>query len=330
MVFRTWRSVFTVSALVGLLASGGAIASASGAGAAGLRIARDDSTLSILDGSRLVLRYRFGGVPYKPYADQLFSPAGVEVLRDSPRDHKHHHGLMYALTVDDVNFWEEFNAKYGREVQRSLSELPATVQNGVGRAGLSERLDWVGPDGDSPLLVEQRTVEVLQVNEPTATLVQWRCRLQTPPGKATSTITGHHYFGIGMRFVESMDKDGRFFNADAVATSETVRGTEQLTPVKWCAYTAKADGRQVTVALFDHPGNLRHPARMFTMSKPFAYLSATMNEWKEPVIVKAGDPLKLCYGVAVWDGEADKAAVEALYQKWLTISNVSPNTRVSP
>ena len=44
----------------------------------------------------------------KPYADQLFSPAGVQVLRDSPLDHKHHHGLMYALAVDGVNFWEEF------------------------------------------------------------------------------------------------------------------------------------------------------------------------------------------------------------------------------
>ncbi len=52
--------------------------------AAGLRITQDDSTLSIYDGTRLVLHYRCADVPKKPYADQLFSPAGVQVLRDSP------------------------------------------------------------------------------------------------------------------------------------------------------------------------------------------------------------------------------------------------------
>ena len=98
---------------------------------------------------------------------------------------------------------------------------------------------------------------------------------------------------------------GRFFNADD-KPGEVVRGDERLTPVKWCAYTAKADGKPVTVAVFDHPKNPRYPAKMFTMTKPFAYLSATGNEWKEPITIKAGEPLNLRYGVAVWDGEVDK------------------------
>ena len=69
------------------------------------------------------------------------------------------------------------------------------------------------------------------------------------------------------------------------------------------------DGKPVTVAIFDHPKNLRHPAKMFTMSTPFAYLSATCNVWKEPITIKAGKPLDLRYGVAVWDGEVEKTAV---------------------
>ena len=152
-----------------------------------------------------------------------------------------------------------------------------------------------------------------------ATLVEWQSRLETPPGKNTAVLTGSHYFGLGMRFVESMD-GGRFFNADD-KQGEIVRGDERLTPVKWCAYTAKAGGKPVTVAVFDHPKNLRYPAKMFTMSKPFAYLSATRNEWKEPITIKAGNPLNLRYGVAVWDGEVDKATVEKLYRRWLELSN---------
>jgi hypothetical protein len=99
-----------------------------------------------------------------------------------------------------------------------------------------------------------------------------------------------------------------------------VRGDERLTPVKWCAYAAKADGKPVTVAVFDHPDNPRYPAKMFTMLTPFAYLSATRNEWKEPITIKAGKPLNLRYAVAVWDGEADKATVEKLYQRWLKMN----------
>jgi len=149
-------------------------------------------------------------------------------------------------------------------------------------------------------------------------LLDWRSRLQTPPGKDSMALTGSHYFGLGMRFVASMDDGGRFSNADD-KLGEVVRGDERLTPTKWCAFTAKADGKPVTVAIFDHPQNPRYPARMFTMAKPFAYLSATRNEWKEPLVVNADKPLDLSYGVAVWDGEVDKSTVEKLYQRWLNL-----------
>jgi hypothetical protein len=148
-----------------------------------------------------------------------------------------------------------------------------------------------------------------------ATLVEWRCRLKPPPGKDKVELTGHHYFGLGMRFVPSMDENPRVFNADD-AKGLLVRGDEHVTPVRWAAVSAKADGHPVTAALFDHLINPRQPATMFWMSKPFAFLSATLNEWKEPITLKAGKPLDLCYGVAIWDGEVDKAAIEKLYKRW--------------
>ena len=116
-----------------------------------------------------------------------------------------------------------------------------------------------------------------------------------------------------------MDTGGRFFNADG-KTGEVISGDQRLTPTKWCAYTAKADGKPVTVAIFDHPANLRYPAKFFTMTQPFAYLSATLNAAKEPITVKADKPLDLCYGVALWDGQVDRATVEKLYQRWLALS----------
>ena len=282
-----------------------------------LRIARDDATLSIYDGQQPVLRYRFADVPKKPYMDQLFSPAGVEVLRDSPPDHKHHHGLMYALEVDKINFWEEHFPQSGQEKQKSLTDVKPEVRRGVGRAGFVEQLDWLRPDAEEPLLVERRTIDVLAANDLGATLAQWCCRLQAPPDKDKVVLRGNFYFGLGMRFLASME-GGRFFNADD-KTAELVRGKGPFVQTKWCAYTAKADDKPVTVAIFDHPAN-RPAATIYTKSKPFIYLSATLNEWQKPVTVKAGKPLDLCYGIAVWDGEVDKATVEKLYERWLKLA----------
>ena len=78
-------------------------------------------------------------------------------------------------------------------------------------------------------------------------------------------LSGIHYYGLGMRFLTSMDNGGRFFNADD-KPGDVIGGDQRLTPTKWCAYTAKADGKPVTVAIFDHPANLRHPAKLFTMT----------------------------------------------------------------
>ena len=83
--------------------------------------------VSVFDGDRPVLRYRYADVPMKPYVDQLFSPAGVQVLRDSPHDHKHHHALMFATAVDGVDFWSEVGQGFGKEIHESLGDVNATV-----------------------------------------------------------------------------------------------------------------------------------------------------------------------------------------------------------
>ena len=51
--------------------------------------------------------YRVDGVPFKPYVEKLFTPSGTNILRDAPSDHLHHHGLMFAVRVNGINFWEE-------------------------------------------------------------------------------------------------------------------------------------------------------------------------------------------------------------------------------
>jgi hypothetical protein len=222
---------------------------------------------------------------------------------------------MFALAVDGVDFWGE-TPGCGSQKSRLIRPVRATTENEDSRAGLVEELNWVEPKQGKTRLMERRMIEVAPWTETRpVTLLTWRSRLSTPPGSDSAKLTGSHYFGLGMRFMESMDAGGRFFNAEQVP-GEVVRGTERLTATRWCAYTAQVDGKQVTVALFDDRDNPRHPNKMFTMTEPFAYLSATLNLWKEPLEVKTGRPLELRYGVAVWDGAVEPSVIETLYQSW--------------
>ena len=269
-----------------------------------LSVIREPETIRVEAGDRVVLRYRYEGVPYKPCVDWLATPAGINILRDAPHDHLHHHALMYAVNIDGVNFWEERN-KPGTQRHTGFAD----------KAQIVETLDWQEAGG-KVLANEQRTIELAGSAPDDVTLLTWRARLAVPPGNESATLTGAHYHGLGMRFVESMDSNGTFRNADD-AESEVVRGTERLTPSRWCAYTAEADDKPVTVAMFGHPDNPRGPALWFTMTSPFAYLSATLNLHREPLEVTRDKPLALCYGVALWDGDVDTKRIEDMYKEWL-------------
>jgi len=284
-------------------------------------IKTDDDILSVHADSSPLLLYRYNNVPFKPYILKLFSPSGVNILRDAPHDHLHHHALMYAVKVDNVNFWEE-TPTAGKQIHKSFTNITSKVKTDtendkhykVHHAAFMELIDWNNSKGQL-LLKEKRTVEVYKTTDINATLLTWKSEFELPEGSESATLTGAHYHGLGMRFLISMDKDGLFINADN-KTGTVFRGQERLLRSAWCAYSANADGKPVTIAMFDHPNNPRHPATWFTMTAPFAYLSATMNLHVEPLKVITGKPLVLKYAVALWDGKVESDRINKLYQSW--------------
>jgi hypothetical protein len=286
-----------------------------------MSISTGENAVTINAGSKLLLRYPYKNVPFKPYVQKLFSPTGVNILRDAPFDHLHHHALMYAIKVDGVNFWEE-SPTAGRQQNKSFTDVKTDTKTDaendkrieIRQASFTELIDWTNQNREL-LLKEHRTIHVQQGTDLGATLLTWQSKFELPEGTESATLTGSHYHGLGMRFVKSMDSAGRHFNADG-KPGTVFRGDEKLLRSTWCAYTANANGKPVTVAMFDHPKNPRHPATFFTMTKPFAYLSATLNLHKEPLKVVSGKPLVLRYAVTVWDGKVKAERIEKLYRLW--------------
>ena len=285
-------------------------------GKAGLRGTVEKTSVLVHAGKELLLEYRYADVPRKPYVKRLLTPGGLNLLRDAPHDHLHHHGVMFAVAAGGVDFWSE-GRKSGRQVHRAMDGVKVERRGGQPMAVFTEQLDWLSADGKTALQ-ERRTIHVCRAADAEATLLTWRGELVPPPGGAAAKLTGSHYFGLGMRWIESMDKVGRFRLAGGRKreSGTHVRGDEYVTPAAWCAYTCRLKDKAVTAAMFGHPENYRGATHWFTMRKPFAYLSATINLWKQPATVQKSKPLALRYAVVLWDGQVTAERIGSLYRQW--------------
>jgi hypothetical protein len=308
-----WRTVslgicLTLAAFVGLpYTTAGELAASTDA---------DTGIITIREGDRVLLQYQSTPAPYKVYVKQWSTPGGLQVLRDSPHDHVHHHALMYAIGADGVDFWgENPNAKPGRQVPRGDATVNSSQSDDQRQADIRQTIDWIDA-GDNRVLAEERALVLREGAVAGASRLEWKSRFTPAAGREKSELWGRHYFGLGMRFVESMDRVGTFVNA-AGETGENVRGTEQVVIADWCAYTAPVDGKPVTVAMFGHPDGTRHPPAWFTMTSGFAYISATLNLSKEPLAITSDEPLDLFYAVVIWDGKVERDRIQAAYDGWI-------------
>ena len=279
-----------------------------------LTIATEADGWTLSAGDVTLLRYGYGapGTP-KSSVQELRTPSGINVLRDATvehADHPHHRGLMFAVGVDGTDFWHEHGLQPSETAQVRMTDRP----DGHGRqAFMEETVQWVVRNSGVVLLEENRQITACRLDRPSVTLLTWESRL-TPANGVARILSGTSYFGLGIRMVETMDGGRRFSSASEEA--DHAPHDQHLIDAAWAAYLAHAAGQPVTVALFDHPDNPRHPARMFTMNS-FGYLSATLNLEQQTLSIEPDQTLRLRYGVAVADGFLDRPAMEALYAQWL-------------
>jgi hypothetical protein len=263
--------------------------------------------------SQFTYRSKWDYLPttFKPYVIILTTPGGINILRDAPLDHTHHHGLMFAIKVDGVNCWEEYNPKdFGRQETLTIVET-ITEPNGRKEKKVESTLLWSDGVGQS-LILEKRTITAYLTGD--ATVFSWISVFTLPSGKQKATLGGNDYHGLGMRFIESMDEGGKY-----IASSGAGEKEGRLTSCRWMAYTAKAENKPVTIALYDTKDNPRSMLA-YTMGSgngEFGYLSATANLYREPVTLTPEKPITFHYKLVLWDGEKTAEEIEQFGVKYL-------------
>ncbi len=115
-----------------------------------LQVTVDANSIWVRAGPSPVLQYRYGDVPFKPYVKELFTPAGVNVLLDAPSDHLHHHALMFACAVNNVDFWGEavgppdghFEAQPGKQRHLSFDRVAVGGPEGYHLGRFGDLVPW--------------------------------------------------------------------------------------------------------------------------------------------------------------------------------------------
>jgi hypothetical protein len=276
-----------------------------------------------LRGSRVLL-YAFGTNQLKPYVRELYTLDGVNVLRDAPADHLHHHGLMYAIKVNGINFWEE-TKESGRQVPQS--ELTREVRidaQGRQQASFSHVIHWVPPgvglssdSAASALLLETRTLTVTSDAASEELALQWESDFEVGQVTPRVTLTGTPYHGLGIRFPASFDRVA--LRENSAALPYTAEGREEVTSARWAVTSGMIGGRVYSIGAFHDPSN-RGASRFFSMTDAFAYLSATQGLDESPLEYEAGDRFTLRYLVTVSPGTRASQMLDRRLQSWLESS----------
>jgi len=259
----------------------------------------------VKSGSQPLCAYTFGPEQIKPYVRELAPLGGENILRDSPFDHKHHHGLMFAIKVNGVNFWEEAaGCGHQKPVGPPTSEIGRS-RDGHPQALIRHRFDWVtGADArlensePAALLIEDRSLTVILDESIGEVALHWRSEFKVGRNVPQVELGGANYHGLGIRFRQDLDPLATHWIA---GNHPDVAGTKlDVSPGTWGAVTFDVPGKPATVAIFTSPRNPGGETRFFSMKRPFAYLSATAGLDRKPLRFKANDTFTFEYVVAAY------------------------------
>lgn len=191
----------------------------------------------------------------------LYSASGVEITRGYPlaprkgeqTDHPHQIGLWFTFgDVDGVDFWNNSSARLPEERHKygsiRVTEPPHT---NVSQASITVNADWMNYKDE--ILLKEKTVFYFDGSSDSRT-VRRQTRLTA---YKDLRLNGNKEGLIGLRvdrhFESSMT--GSYLNANG-DRGDDVWGKR----ASWVSLTGKKEEREITITLYDVPGNPYYPA----------------------------------------------------------------------
>lgn len=281
-------------------------------------VRKDPGRIDFHEGQAAITSLHYAEKWDKPFLYPLRTAKGQVISRGWPveprageaEDHAWHRGIWWGHgDISKHDFWRE----QGRQ---KTSVLAARGEPKLSRDGCRIVLDMKIPTGASIGTVEQefsfRRGASLTID---ARIVIHADRSQ--PLVFGDTDDG----GFAFRLADEFRQD----RGAVLLNSEGLQGTEQIwgKAARWVDYSARIDGVACGVALFDHPGNLRHPTRWHARgyslcaANPFGLRSFTKDKTQDGgYTLAAGKRLEFRYRVLIHEGLGDRGVLDKAWAEY--------------
>ncbi len=250
--------------------------------------------------------YRYGAGQKLPYFYPVNGPlSGLSLTTESSLPYPHHRSLWFGCDrVNGGDYWQEGNDR-GQIVSRG----PKVVQGGPEAVRIQDACDWRQP-GQAPIITDTREI-VITAPSDSLRMIDFTVTL-----KALIDIkiekTNHSLFSARVVPALAVTSGGTLVNAEGLAGEKATAGQASA----WMDDSGTRFGMAEGLAIFDAPGNPWYPAKWFT--RDYGFFSPTDMNWVDDagVRLKSGESLTFRYRVIVHAGNAARAGIPALFERW--------------
>jgi hypothetical protein len=251
------------------------------------------------------------------YIFPLYSPGGLNVADDYAEDHPHMHGVWSAWTSTTfrnhkVDFWNG----YANQGHVDLTTFEGAWSGPV-HSGLSAQIQHDDITTTPPVtaLREKWVVTVYKTHDGTAPYFVFDIdSVQTTATSDPLILEQFHYGGFGFRGAEEWVTATSFLTSEG---HDRISGDGQN--ARWCAQYGSVSGNPGGYAGLGHPSNVRAPQglRIHPTYPYWAFLPTTMLNGGQYTI-EVGVPYRSRFRVVTFDGNADAALLDRLWDDYAT------------
>lgn len=243
------------------------------------------------------------------YLHPLYSPAGVLVTDDYPKDRPYQHGIWSGWQKVECegshpDFWDT-----GLRKGRAATESVAALWGGPFRGGFDVHQFFTDLD-TRPNITVLREGWSVNAFRNTSRAPYFVVDLQsTQEATSNQVILGENPFG-GITMRGNRDWQGAD-NSLFLTSAGQERAKAQGEAARWCYLGGKSGGKLAGVAILSHPQNRKQGEAVFIdPEEPVMGFAPTKNG---PITLRPGEPLKLQYRFVVLDGKPDRKLFDRLW-----------------
>lgn len=280
---------------------------------------KSDTSLALQNRGKTVWRLVADPKQPKSYFHPLATVEGEVLTAFEPSDHRWHRGLWWSWKfINGVNYWEE-NPKTG--ASEGVTELTrAELVPGNAFRARAELHFRYHPTGKPVVMTEVRHFAISAPDEDGRYTIDATISFtagteevvldRTPPPTSGGPAYGG-YGGLSLRFPR--DLKGWTFRSSGGIT-KAAEGHGQA--ARWVDLSGPTAG----IAIFDHPGNLRHPQAWYLSDNPSLMFFNPALLFHEPLKLAANSTTTLRYRVLVHSKPLTAEKLDAAWQSFSSSS----------